>query len=318
MIERSHQTHRFLSIGAIAVGFAVAVFSFGIVRAELVRLDSKVRYSCSSGTACVEGSSTGRGTWGLYGAGTKDDGVRGVTSTSSGGNGVSGLATGTSTTANGVYGEAKNGNGVYGASAAGVGVEGVGSSTVGVEGVTHLASGTALSAYADNDFAYLLYAYDAVSNTSCAIDGFADLSCTGTISGAAPMQVQHTNSRNRHVLAYAAESATPTIEDLGAARLRDGTANVEIPPDFASAIDRNNAYYVFLTPMGDTRGLYVNLQSPAGFQVRENMHGRSNVEFEYRIVAMPIGAKNERLPAAPPVKALRIVKGDSHMPHLTP
>jgi hypothetical protein len=147
-----------------------------------------------------------------------------------------------------------------------------------------------------------LYAYDLVSGGNCTIDGYAELSCTGTITGGARVQVRHTNSQNRHVLAYASESATPTIEDLGAARMRDGVANVEIPSDFASVIDRSNAYYVFLTPMGDTRGLYVSAQSSAGFQVRENMHGRSNVEFQYRIVAVPLGAKNVRLPNAPEVK----------------
>ena len=148
---------------------------------------------------------------------------------------------------------------------------------------------------------------DTYQNASCKIDGRADLRCTGTIQGNA-VHAQLTTTDGRHVLTYAPESATPTIEDLGAARLRDGAANVDIPADLASVMDRSNPYYVFLTPMGDTRGLYVATQNASGFQVRENMHGRSNVSFEYRIIAVPRGAKNVRLPTAPEVKSPRLRK----------
>jgi hypothetical protein len=55
--------------------------------------------------------------------------------------------------------------------------------------------------------------------------------------------------------------------------MHDGIADVEITADFASVIDRANPYYVFLTPMGDTRGLYVSRQNYGGFQVRETCMG---------------------------------------------
>ncbi|MBV8067504.1 MAG: hypothetical protein JO113_05980, partial [Candidatus Eremiobacteraeota bacterium] len=132
MIERFQRTHRMFLVGMIAVGFAVAISSFGVVRAEHAKPNSSVSYSCHIGTACIEGSSTGSGTWAVYGTGTKDDGVRGVTSTSSGGNGVSGLATGSSTSSNGVYGESAKGIGVYGTSTTSYGVEGVASASDGV------------------------------------------------------------------------------------------------------------------------------------------------------------------------------------------
>jgi hypothetical protein len=78
-------------------------------------------------------------------------------------------------------------------------------------------------------------------------------------------------------------------------------ANVQIDPDFASVMD-HKWYYVFLTPMGDTRGLYVSVKTPTAFQVRENERGRSNVEFDYRIVAHPLDSNGERLPAAPVIR----------------
>ena len=80
--------------------------------------------------------------------------------------------------------------------------------------------------------------------------------------------------------------------------MRDGVANVQINPDFASVMD-HSWYYVFLTPLGDTRGLYVSMKTASAFQVRENEHGRHSLEFDYRIVAHPLGAATDRLPAAP-------------------
>jgi hypothetical protein len=41
------------------------------------------------------------------------------------------------------------------------------------------------------------------------------------------------------------------------------------------------------------------MQTPTAFQVRENMHGRSSVMLDYRIVARPIDADGDRLPRAP-------------------
>jgi hypothetical protein len=81
--------------------------------------------------------------------------------------------------------------------------------------------------------------------------------------------------------------------------MHGGVANVSFERDFASTIDRNSPYYVFLTPLGDARGLYVSIKAPSGFQVRETEHGRSSIAFDYRIVARPLGAKNDRLPRAP-------------------
>jgi hypothetical protein len=268
----------------------------------------------SSSSAGVYGSSSAVNSAGVYGnAPTSSDGVYGI---SSSGTGVDGLSSsgagvsGSSSGAAGVYGSSSAvdsagvsgsspyGYGVYGTG--GVGIYGTGTG-LGVVGKSAGSDADALEAYADGAYTNIFYGENSVTGGSCDMDASADLSCSGKISGAR-VQVQHTTSQNRHVLAYASESATPTIEDLGAARMRDGIADVEIPSDFASVIDRSNAYYVFLTAMGDTRGLYVSMQSASRFQVRENMHGRSNVEFEYRIIAVPLGAKNVRLPNAPRIK----------------
>jgi hypothetical protein len=303
----------------VAVGMAIAVSSLGIVRAEHVTPDKSKTYKCSSGTACVEGNSTGSNTWGVYGVGATADGVHGVTSTINGNSGTSGISTGTSGQGHGVYGRSSNGQGVYGTSSSNNGVEGhsTGSGASGVAGIqrgTSSGSGDgvysesadttnlyeALEAKADSSNTYIFEGFNASTDGLCTIDYNATLSCTG---GAVVKNVRtrHTDANGEHVLAYAAESATATIEDVGTSRTVAGVANVQIDPAFASVMDRK-WYYVFLTPLGDTRGLYVSMKTASGFQVRENEGGRSRVEFDYRIVAHPLDAKNDRLPLAPAMR----------------
>ena len=151
--------------------------------------------------------------------------------------------------------------------------------------------------YASDSYTWL-FGVSSSSGSNCQIDNLANETCTGTITGYGGVSVRHRTSEGRHVLAYAAESATRTIEDVGTARMSDGVANVQINPAFASVMDRQ-WYYVLLTPLGDTRGLYVSMKTASGFQVRENEGGRSRVEFDYRIVAHPLDAKEDRLPPAP-------------------
>jgi hypothetical protein len=163
----------------------------------------------------------------------------------------------------------------------------------------------AFTAYGTNTATYLFGAVNEANQKNCVIDPMANLTCSGAISGNAVHIRQQTTS-HRRVLAYTSESATATIEDVGTARMDDGVADVRIPPDFAATIEPRSMYYVFLTPLADTRGLYVSFKGAAGFQVRETEHGRSSIAFDYRIVAHPLAASDERLPAAPTLHRPRL------------
>ena len=109
------------------------------------------------------------------------------------------------------------------------------------------------------------------------------------------------------VTTYATMSSTASVEDFGEAQLTQGQSMVSLKQQFAATIDSRVSYMVFITPEGDTRGLYVAQRTPAGFVVRENQGGRSNAAFSYRIVAKPIGSTNAMLrPAiAPPARLTR-------------
>jgi len=103
-------------------------------------------------------------------------------------------------------------------------------------------------------------------------------------------------SAGAEVVAYGARQTQPTMEDVGEARLVNGQAFVRMDPIFASAIDRSGNYLIFVTPRGDSRGLYVSQQSAAGFVVRENQGGHSSLAFDYRIVGKPYDSNEARLP----------------------
>jgi hypothetical protein len=100
----------------------------------------------------------------------------------------------------------------------------------------------------------------------------------------------------RAVVGYAATVSQPTIEDFGEAQLADGLSYVRLGADFANVVDERADYSVFITPEGNSRGLYVTEKTRVGFTVRENEGGRSTLAFSYRIVARPFDSHEPRLP----------------------
>lgn len=96
------------------------------------------------------------------------------------------------------------------------------------------------------------------------------------------------------VLFYANESPEYWFEDFGTVKLKRGRAVVHIDPTFAEATNTGIDYKVFLTPNGRSRGLYVIRKTATTFEVRENGGGRSNITFDFRIVAKRRGYEDLR------------------------
>ena len=266
-------------VGVILLGASLALSSAGVVSGAGQTRDRATQIppaakSCDTSGYCLSETNNGSG------------GGISVTNNSSSDAAVD--ATNGNLTA--IYARSANGAGIIGLSNVGTGVEaesnGDGDSSF--DGATLISKATA---GADQQ---LFYAENTASGGYCFINNVGDLVCSGVIG-----DVRRTSGGQR-VLTYASESASETIEDVGTARMSGGVANVQIDPSFASVTD-HQWYYVFITPLGDSRGLYVSIQTPAAFQVRENEHGRDGVAFNYRIVAHPIDGKNARLPVAPPM-----------------
>jgi hypothetical protein len=93
---------------------------------------------------------------------------------------------------------------------------------------------------------------------------------------------------------YALESPESWFEDFGRAEVVEGRAEVDLDNEFAAMVHTDD-YHVFLTPEGETQGLYVSARRPEGFEVREQQGGRSNLTFSYRVVAKRSDVEAQRL-----------------------
>jgi hypothetical protein len=105
--------------------------------------------------------------------------------------------------------------------------------------------------------------------------------------------VQHPDGSHR--LLYCMESPESWFEDFGEAKLVKGKAAVKIDKDFAG-VAKTDAYHVFLSPYGESNGLYVSRRNRKGFEVREQSSGRNTLTFSYRVVARRKDVPSERLP----------------------
>ena len=70
---------------------------------------------------------------------------------------------------------------------------------------------------------------------------------------------------------------------------------MNIDPTFAETVSETADYHVFITPNGDSKGLYVFRKTAASFEVRESGGGTSSLSFDYRIVAKRRGYETQRL-----------------------
>jgi hypothetical protein len=138
------------------------------------------------------------------------------------------------------------------------------------------------------------------------IEAFGEISTSGNVNISGQYQKNGTcvvgcaaaspTSPGRAVVSYVPTQSLPTIDDFGEAMLQNGSAYVRLDSGFANVIDQRASYLVFITPEGDSRGLYVTQKSAQGFAVHENMGGHSSLAFSYRIVAKPLGSHDQRLP----------------------
>jgi hypothetical protein len=125
------------------------------------------------------------------------------------------------------------------------------------------------------------------------------LLCGDTFQATTPLIVSRGSDGVGRV-SYTPRSAEPTMEDVGEGSLSGGYGHVVIDGALAAQLDPHTSYMVFITPEGNTNGVYVTNKTPRGFDVHENNGGRSSVTFDYRIVASPNDIGPSRLPAIAP------------------
>ena len=134
-------------------------------------------------------------------------------------------------------------------------------------------------------------------------DGFAGFFVGGLlvhgglfVRGVKSAAVPHPDGSHR--LLYCMESPESWFEDFGEERLVEGKVDVPLDPDFAALV-QVDIYHVFVTPYGESKGLFVAERYATGFRVCEQQQGTSNVSFAYRVIAKRKDIVANRLATAP-------------------
>src|SRR5476651_1796321 len=270
---------RWFSTGSIAL-LAVALTVVGVGKAHAARTVSPDK-ACSNGTSCfnVQQQSTGEGIVSQSMLGNA------VEAHNPGGNGVFSETHNPSTMNFGVSGRSYHGTGLFGESGTGIGVSGASRTAAALAGTSASASEAVLEIQATGT-GPLMFAKNSANAKVLKLDQQGNLTIAGEITTSGSCQ-NGCNVPGHRLISYAPRESSPTMEDFGEAQLTNGSAYVRIDGAFANAIDQKSDYLVFITPDGDTKGLYVATRSPGGFQVRESGGGRSTLDFSYRIVAKP-------------------------------
>jgi len=266
-------------------------------------------YALGAGTGVFGSSATGYGASfqggpvGVYGVGSSE----GLYGTSDKGDGVSGFTTAGAA----LYASAATGYGGYFIKS--------GSTTTPVVAVVNDGSGAGLDVAANSGVvihvptqaAYMAFLADGQDGKPVfSVDGVGDVSYKGTIQSMAR------TPGGKNITTFAPQTTAPTLEDVGTAQLVGGVATVPFGAQFAAALSSSEPYRVFLTPDGDTKGLYVAAKTARGFVVRETQGGRGSFAFDYRIVGTANGNAGKRSAFVEPAPASTARLAAPPRPHL--
>jgi len=256
-----------------------------------VQGNSKTSYgvvgtSVDIGAAGVQGTSTDG--YGVYGLSASGPGVFGNSQNV----GVTGLSVGN----NGVNGQSTSGKGVYGRSTSGSGVEGFSSSSYGVaayssSSIAVFGSSTnfavqgnttgRIGVYGSATSGNAVYGISTGGGQAAQFDGTVTVNGSFSATGIKSAIVKDSAGDYRRF--YCLESPESFFEDFGRGQTSGGSASIALDSAFASMVNTSD-YFVFLTEVGSSSGLYVASQSSSGFVVATS-GGNPSATFNYRVVA---------------------------------
>jgi hypothetical protein len=251
----------------------------------------------SSSYIGVSGASTSY--YGLYGSSSSSYG-----SVSTSGTGIGAYASGGAdglyafSNANAVYGTSSTGTGVYANSGSGYALQAHTGGSVGAyitnsNGNGADVTGSYIGLVARSN-SFPLVATNASGANLFYVDGAGNLYYHGGLHTFVSV------GGGASATAFGTAATRPSIEDTGTATLVSGHATVNLDPALARAIDSRRPYQVFLTPGGDTRGLYVAQKGPSSFIVREVQGGRGTFSFDYHIYATALGEAGQHMTITQP------------------
>jgi hypothetical protein len=103
------------------------------------------------------------------------------------------------------------------------------------------------------------------------------------------------NGNGSNTVLYTNVSTDVTVQTSGYATLTSGHANIAFDQAFAASVSTEQPVVVTVTPMGNSKGVYLAEVSKSGFKVVENNDGTSNVTVSYIAIGKRAGYENPKL-----------------------
>jgi hypothetical protein len=281
-------------IGAVGVGGGASNQQVGILGIGSATNAGVAGTNAGGGPAMYAESVSKAGSNGVatvYGKSVKD---AGGAFDSTNGAGVVGAASNF-----GLQAESTSGAGLTGVSQSGYGVRSTGVADVGCHASSGSGGGAQFQTQSPVQAALYAYNSQATPATAGTVTGlYAHGDITVATNGAKMAAVP--TSRGLTLL-YCLEAPVPLLEDFGSVRLSRGRARVDLDPRFAATIE-TTSYRVFLTPQGETAGVYMAARDGRGFEIVERQGGTSSADIAYRITAWRKGvtAADRLAPFTPP------------------
>ena len=157
-----------------------------------------------------------------------------------------------------------------------------------------LSSNADVSVRLDNDGGedHIFHIVNSSGASVFSVDENGNMAATGTKSA-----MVNTDSHGDRLI-YCVESPEVWFEDVGKASLNEEEVEVVFESVFASIVNLEVDYHVFLTPLGqEPILLFITEKTNTGFKVKgAGLDGNPiKCDFDYRIVAKRLGFENERL-----------------------
>ncbi len=95
---------------------------------------------------------------------------------------------------------------------------------------------------------------------------------------------------------YTLVSPEMTVQTYGIGQLQNGKAIINFDEAFADVVSSQEPIVVTITPIGQTKGVYLEAVEASGFRVAENDNGKSSVQFSWIAIGKRSGFENKSLP----------------------
>jgi hypothetical protein len=101
--------------------------------------------------------------------------------------------------------------------------------------------------------------------------------------------------KDERVATYAPTGMKVDVVDRGRGKLKNGKATIEFSDNFSKLLSENEDITVTVTPLGSSKGLFIEKYSTDGFVAVENESGNSSVEFNWIAVGVKVGYEKVKI-----------------------